>query len=65
MDDSPFDSTWRRLAERGACDGWGGAEYRRVKVAWELMGKGHNLEQFIRLLANMLPLSSREIAHPN
>lgn len=33
-----FNQRWLRLAVLGACDGLGGAEYRRVRKEWEAAG---------------------------
>jgi hypothetical protein len=57
-----FDAMWSKLAERGACDDLGGAEYRRVKREWKSRKfarlrarRAGNLEAFIRRRANVVP----------
>lgn len=47
-----FDRTWDQLAERGQCDGRGGAEYRRVLNEWFPVAGLVELVAFIRERAN-------------
>lgn len=55
-DDAPdrFDERWRQLEREGACDGFGGMEYRRVRAEW-LASEGEDLDGFIRRRANVGP----------
>jgi len=53
--DDKFDREWRRLADRGAVDGFGGAEYRRVKSEWISAGRPPVNAAFIRTAANWVP----------
>lgn len=46
-----FDRVWCELAEEGSCDGFGGAEYRRVKDEFEQ----EFIADFIRQRANIGP----------
>jgi hypothetical protein len=51
-----FDRIWRRLAEAGACDSHGDAEYRRVRSEWQTAGRPTRIEAFVRRQANVGPL---------
>lgn len=48
-----FDRAYARLAEKGTCDGAGGAEYTRVRREWEAMGRPAGVEHFIAVRANV------------
>lgn len=48
-----FDATWKRLAEEGVCDSFGGGEYTRVRAEWNRAGG--DPETFIRKRANVSP----------
>lgn len=42
-----FKRAWKRLASVGKCDGWAGAECRRVYSEWKEVGCPSRLEDFI------------------
>lgn len=46
---------WRYCERQGLCDGLGGAEYRRVKGAWQASCYPMPLFTFIRSQANAAP----------
>lgn len=50
-----FMKAYRQLSEEGVCDGPGGAEGTRVLNEWRRLGRPHNVEEFIRIRANVLP----------
>jgi hypothetical protein len=50
-----FDHVWERLAEEGACDALGGAEYRRVYREWTQRRYPRPIAPFIRQRANIGP----------
>jgi hypothetical protein len=56
-----FKRTWKRLAKKGHCDGYGGAECRRVYGQWVEAGmpEGKQLEYFIAKWANWCPGGDR------
>lgn len=55
-----FDATWRRLAEKGICDDYGGGEWRRVRKEWRKAGYPPPT-RFIRRVANRpLPFMCQE-----
>jgi hypothetical protein len=47
-----FGRTWRRLALRGQCDDFGGAEFRRVWAEYVAAGQPLLVAAFIRQHAN-------------
>jgi hypothetical protein len=48
-----FKQTWRELEKTGKCDGWGGAECRRVYRTWLKFGQPLvHLKKFIYREAN-------------
>lgn len=52
----PFDTTWKKLADQGKCDGHGGAEYQRVRREYNSNPvPDHQLEDFIYKRANSIP----------
>lgn len=53
-----FDDVWKALSEEGACDAIGGAEYERVRAAWNRAGG--DIESFIRREANVVPDDAAE-----
>jgi hypothetical protein len=50
-----FDLTWRALAERSVCDGFGGMQYQRVRQEWLEAGRPRSIGGFIRTRANIGP----------
>lgn len=50
-----FNAVWDKLAEDSACDGRGGAEYRRVRAEWVAERCPFPISAFIRLNANRPP----------
>ena len=48
-----FDREWRRLELTGACDGFGGMEYRRVSEEWSDAGAPADIDRFIYRRANI------------
>lgn len=48
-----FDKAWCHLADLGACDGMGGAEYVRLKAEWEAVGYMLAAAVFIGTGANL------------
>jgi hypothetical protein len=48
-----FNAIWRRLAEQGKCDGFGGCEYTRVRSEWEALGCPKQIADFIAIYANI------------
>jgi hypothetical protein len=50
-----FWRAWVRLESWGRCDGWGGAECRRVYCAWLAAGKPYPAATFIAAVANLGP----------
>jgi hypothetical protein len=57
--DDNFDLCWDFLEMHGCCDGRGGHEYDRVKLAWVQRGRPKPIAPFIRWAAN---LSSHALA---
>ncbi len=53
--DFDFIDTWTKLAEIGACDAPGGAEYTRVFREWKALGRPIEVEAFIRNRAYVGP----------
>lgn len=49
-----FWDCYELLAEQGACDAPGGAEYKRVELEWQQAGRPSDIEAFIRSRANAL-----------
>lgn len=47
-----FDAAWLKLAERGACDAYMGAEYQRVWTEYQRSGEGCPPDWFIIIHAN-------------
>jgi hypothetical protein len=47
-----FANAYRRLAEQGACDPWGGLESRRVLDEWVALGCPEEIDDFITERAN-------------
>lgn len=61
--DDLFDTTWKKLSKRGSCDGFGGAEYERVRSEYEACRvhvADDQIGAFIRLRANIGPTELRE-----
>lgn len=57
-DGDAFDAAWRMCEERGKCDAFGGAEYRRLRRQWDkLIGLAYALD-FIASAANAPPLAA-------
>lgn len=52
-----FDRAWVQCAEKGLCDALGGAEYRRVRSAWDQYGAFGYALQFIVNSANLACLT--------
>lgn len=50
-----FDVAWRKLEVLGTCDGFGGAEYQRVRREYAAVGDWGDVEGFITLRANAMP----------
>ncbi len=50
--DDMFDDWWITLAEQGMCDGFGGAEYERVRREWADAGFPSPIPFFIERQAN-------------
>ncbi|MHA2067759.1 MAG: hypothetical protein ACXABY_25635 [Candidatus Thorarchaeota archaeon] len=55
MSSDSFDVVWKTLAERSICDGFNGAEYRRVYSEWEEFGKPTPIDRFITWRSNIGP----------
>jgi len=47
-----FRAVWARLEAHGSCDGWGGAECRRIIALWRDVGRTQALKDFIFKNAN-------------
>jgi hypothetical protein len=52
-----FWQAWKRLERWGRCDGWGGAECRRVYREWLAAGKPFPAAAFIAVAANLGPVN--------
>lgn len=50
-----FLQAYEQLAEQGACDTPGGAEYHRVRAEWLALDRPDDVVEFIRLRANRPP----------
>lgn len=50
-----FRKAWERMARLGYCDGWGGAECRRVYRAWVRAGRPWPIASWIAVAANVVP----------
>lgn len=50
-----FDQAWRKLEETGSCDGFDGAEYKRVRQEYSELAHSEDAESFIRTRANIGP----------
>jgi len=61
--DGYFIDTWTWLANRGACDAVGGAEYHRVYREWCAADKPDNLIAFIGDRANLTPAQFERLPH--
>lgn len=55
VDSAAFDRVWDVLADQGACDSRGGAEYHRIQDEWATAGFPTPLARFIRQSANYVP----------
>ena len=53
--DTRFDIRWHILAERGQCDGYGGAEYRRIFSEWVYADRPAAISLFILSRARYVP----------
>jgi len=59
-----FYRAWRRLEHAGACDGAGGAEYKRIQNSWAMIGGPKPIRVYIRIAVNK-PIEEWIRACPN
>ena len=60
-----FEEAYERLSEQGACDSPAGMEFKRVREEWRRLGRPHNIDEFIRIRANVPPDAPELFPRPN